>query len=427
MKKICLFCCIICAYIPARSQDIDYAHFIVDTLSSPYFSGRGYTNKGIEKAAEFIGKEFEKWNIQPIQKSYYQQFTISVNTFPDNIEVKLDTNKLIPGIDYLIDASSTRLKGKYPITPIKRNDISTQNKFIQLVRKAGENFIYIDNSEKSSESKEKRKEIDGYIDFLKYSNQISCKGIIIYSDEKLTWDISSSENIRPIIYLHKQLNNNNIKFIDLNIQNKYKTKYRTQNIIGCIRGSEKPDSFIVITAHYDHLGQMGRNVYFPGANDNASGVAMLLNLAKYYSTHQPKYTFVFIALSAEELGVLGAKYFTENPTFELKNIKFLINFDLAGTGEEGIRVVNGSVYKKQFDTLCTLNLKYNLLPKVDIRGEACNSDHCMFYQKNVPCFYIYTQGGIKAYHDLFDKPETLPLTEFTDYCRLMILFFEKLE
>jgi len=214
--------------------------------------------------------------------------------------------------------------------------------------------------------------------------------------------------------------------IDLIIECKFIKNYTTQNITGIIKGSSVPDSFIVVIAHYDHLGQMGAATYFPGANDNASGVAMILNLASYYAKNPPKYSMVFIALSGEELGILGAKEFTENPLIRLDRIKFLINFDLAGTGEEGIRVVNGSIYKDKFDLLVKLNNEYQLLPKVDIRGAACNSDHCYFYQKGVLCFYIYTQGGIKAYHDIYDKPETLPLTEFVDYCKLMVKFFDEI-
>ena len=183
---------------------------------------------------------------------------------------------------------------------------------------------------------------------------------------------------------------------------------------------------IVVLAHYDHLGKMGRDTYFPGANDNASGVAMILNLAKYYSANKPEYTMVFVALGAEELGLLGAKAFTDNPPVDLKKIKFLVNFDLAGTGDEGIKVVNGSVFRNKFDLLTRINDEKKLLPKVDIRGPACNSDHCLFYQKGVPCFYIYTLGGIQAYHDVSDKSDTLPLTEFVDFCSLIIEFFDRM-
>jgi Zn-dependent M28 family amino/carboxypeptidase len=172
---------------------------------------------------------------------------------------------------------------------------------------------------------------------------------------------------------------------------------------------------------------MGSDVYFPGANDNSSGVALLLTLAKYFSSQPHKYSVAFIATSAEEMGMLGSGHFVENPMFDLGSIVFLVNFDLAGTGEDGIKVVNGSIYKDKFDLLKNLNLEKNYVRSVQIRGPACNSDHCMFHEKGVPCFYIYTLGGIQAYHDIYDKPETLPLTSFENYSRLMIDFFENIK
>ena len=103
----------------------------------------------------------------------------------------------------------------------------------------------------------------------------------------------------------------------------------------------------------------------------------------------------------------------------------MINFDLAGTGDDGIKVVNGKVYQDKFNLLTQLNDKNQLLPAIEIRGEACISDHCMFYRKGVPSFYIYTLGGISAYHDIYDIPSTLPLTEFEDYFKLITLFVEE--
>jgi Zn-dependent M28 family amino/carboxypeptidase len=171
---------------------------------------------------------------------------------------------------------------------------------------------------------------------------------------------------------------------------------------------------------------MGKETMFPGANDNASGVSLLLNLVKHFSTTKPKYTIVFIAFAAEEIGLVGSRYFTEHPVFPLSNIKFLINFDLAGTGDDGIQVVNGKTYQQKFDLISKLNDDGKLLKQIKIRGEACNSDHCMFHAKGVPCFYIYTLGGIQAYHDIYDRAETLPLTDYQDYYTLLLKFIATL-
>ena len=200
----------------------------------------------------------------------------------------------------------------------------------------------------------------------------------------------------------------------------------TRNVAGYIKGSTCPDSFIFITAHYDHLGLMGKGTYFPGANDNASGIALLLNLAEYFSKHPPRFTLVFLALSGEEPGLLGSQYFCENPTVELSRIKFLVNLDLAGTGDEGIVVVNGSIFPKYFDMLLKINDKEKLLPLIKKRGEACNSDHCPFYRKGVPSFFIYTTGGSKAYHDLNDRPENLTYTGFEGVVVLLADFIQQI-
>jgi Zn-dependent M28 family amino/carboxypeptidase len=154
---------------------------------------------------------------------------------------------------------------------------------------------------------------------------------------------------------------------------------------------------------------------------------MLLSLAKYYKENPHKYSIVFIALGAEEMGILGAKYYVKNPLFDLDRIRFLVNFDMAGTGDEGIKVVNGTVFRKEFDLLNELNKQNNYIHSVNIRGESCNSDHCMFYRQGVPSFFIYTMGGIQAYHDIYDRFETLPFTAFEGYSELMINFFDTFE
>ena len=133
-----------------------------------------------------------------------------------------------------------------------------------------------------------------------------------------------------------------------------------------------------------------------------------------------------MAFAAEEIGLIGSKYFTDHPLFPLKKIKFLLNFDLAGTGDDGIQVVNGKNYQQKFDLLTKLNDQDKLLKQIKIRGEACNSDHCMFHNKGVPCFFIYTLGGIQAYHDIYDRAETLPLTEYQDYFTLLVRFISNL-
>lgn len=409
----------------AVAQDMDYSRKVIQTLTSAAFKGRGYVANGDQVASAFIAREFEKSHLIPLNKgSYFQDFQLSVNTFPGKVRVKLNNTKLKTAVDYLIDATSPAVHGKFKVIPIGRTDINTPEKFEALIHKAAASFILLDNRDAGKESAEDQRIISAHVRALRSSEKLNFKGLIIFTTEKLTWTTLTYQNSRPVIQVNRpELDPKTIQTITVDVDSKLVPDYQTRNVAGMIKGYSGSDSALVITAHYDHLGMLGRKVYFPGANDNASGTTFMLNLMRYYAQHQPKYNTVFIAFSGEEIGLLGSKAFVKNPLFDLKKIKFLVNFDLAGTGEEGIKVVNGTIFRKQFDLLSQLNTQYHLVPKVEIRDEACKSDHCPFYQQGVPSFFIYTMGGIQAYHDVYDKAETLPLTEFEHYFQLMVKFF----
>ncbi len=124
--------------------------------------------------------------------------------------------------------------------------------------------------------------------------------------------------------------------------------------------------------------------------------------------------------------MLGSGFFADHPLFSLAKIKFLVNLDLVGTGIDGITIVNATEFPEQFEMLSRINESGRNPMNIKKRGKACNSDHCPFFTKGVPCFFIYTLGGIAAYHDPDDRPETLPLTAFGSLSRLLIAFGEKL-
>jgi Zn-dependent M28 family amino/carboxypeptidase len=102
-----------------------------------------------------------------------------------------------------------------------------------------------------------------------------------------------------------------------------------------------------------------------------------------------------------------------HPLVPLKNIKFLVNLDLLGTGEQGATVVNGRIFDAPYRRLVALNDAHHYLPQLAPRGRAANSDHFPFSEAGVPAFFIYTRGGSTAYHDVNDRPEALSLAGFT--------------
>lgn len=423
MKNLLISLVFLFISLPFYGQDLDYTKAIIEKLASPDFVGRGYVEDGDKRAAEFIRSEYADIGLEKFGDDYFQHFNIDVNIFPGKMLLKVDNKIFEPGKDYLVDPMSSSVNGKYKTYVVRKEDLLVDEKVKEAVQNTVNKFLVIDEREFESANDEEKKKLNELINFLKYSPQIQTAGTIILTEEKLTWGASTFQLTKPIFILKSDQDFRKMNKVEVRIDAERVKNYETQNIIGYVKGEEIPDSFLVLTAHYDHLGKMGEDVYMPGANDNSSGVAMLLNLAKYFKENPPKYSIVFIALGAEELGILGAKYYTEKPQFGLSAIKFLVNFDLAGTGEEGIKVVNATLHNEAFSRLKELNRSNDLLVAVKPRGPACNSDHCMFHKKNVPCFYIYTLGGIQAYHDIYDRYETLPLTDFEDYVNLMIDFF----
>ncbi|MFN8208976.1 MAG: M28 family peptidase [Bacteroidales bacterium] len=398
----------------ADAQDSTYARRVVKKLASPSLHGRGYLGKGQEKSAAFIRKEFRKMGLKPLGKEYYQKFHFPVNTFPGRQELSVNGRRLVPGKDFLADPGSPSLQGCYYF----RDSVT-----------GSECHAYpAEGNEMTG-----RQSISGAACNLRVPGTIILHGVdgseagrIRVLHNKLIWSVSTSQKKTAGMDLLAKDSLLFLKKLEISISARMKTA-ETQNVIACLPGTRRPDSLIFFTAHYDHLGMMGKKVYFPGANDNASGVALMLDLARYFTQHPPEYSLIFMASAAEEAGILGSLYFCEHPLVDLSRIRFLLNLDLAGTGSEGIMVVNATVFPTEFELLKKINERSDLLKAVKSRGEACNSDHCAFYRKGVPCFFIYTMGGITAYHDIYDRAETLPLDAYMSYCRLLLNFTQVLQ
>ncbi len=411
--------------INARAQDIEYAREVVKILTSDSLAGRGYVEDGDKKAAEFIRSQFIEFGLTSITDNYYQSFEIPINTFPDSIHLSIDGIELTVGDDFHVFPGSPSLNGEFDIVFVEKDEIFDLTALERKLELARGKVLVIDEYPDSLMDQSTRNRLSQIIQFLTRHPNNPAAATIILTSQKLTWYGSQVVDAKTSFRMQKDSFNKNASRIKIELNSEFINLYETQNVIGLIEGLNH-DSVIVVMAHYDHFGKMGQAL-FPGANDNASGTAMLLSLAKHYSINQPEYSILFTAFGAEELGLIGSKYFVDRPPIDLSNVKFMLNFDIAGTGDEGIQVVNGSVYREDFDLLVELNQLNDLLPNIKIRGAACISDHCNFDRLEIPGFYIYTLGGIRAYHDIFDRAETLPLTEFEDYFKLMTLFIDSID
>lgn len=187
---------------------------------------------------------------------------------------------------------------------------------------------------------------------------------------------------------------------------------KAQNIIGFLdNGAEFT---IVIGAHFDHLG-LGKQgsskddhpegKIHNGADDNASGVAGLLELARYFSGNNVKepYNFLFIAFGAEELGLLGSRHFVNNPTLPLSKINFMSNMDMIGRYNPDRGVGIGGFGTSDEWPIIFEPVKSDIKFFTDAAGSG-GSDHGSFYAKQIPVLFFHT-GGHDDYHKPSDDAE----------------------
>ncbi|MFL5731209.1 MAG: M28 family metallopeptidase [Cytophagaceae bacterium] len=406
--------------ILCQAQDMNRVRKYLKVLCAPKMAGRGYVKEGDKKAAAFLKKEFEKIGLQAFKGTYFQHFNMDINTFPGKAVLKDDFHTLVTGKDYIVNPISGSGKGSYPVKYLDTlifSDASLRSRFLSE-NNSGVVFVY--------EARHYQKMTELGIEYLNKIHEAAC--IIELEDRKLTASLSGNQFSHPFFKVKKEAFNTTTKKISFDLDAKLIKNYQSQNVIGYIRGKSKPDSMIIVSAHYDHLGKMGKKTYFPGANDNASGISMLLELARHYATpgNEPEYTIFFMAFGGEEAGLLGSKYFTEHPYFFLTRIRFMINLDLLGTGDDGMMVVNATLNPAEFSLLESINQQKKYLPVIKKRGAAANSDHYYFSERDVPAFFFYTLGGIAAYHDIYDKPQTLPLTRFKEVFLLITDFIREI-
>ena len=182
-------------------------------------------------------------------------------------------------------------------------------------------------------------------------------------------------------------------------------KAKTMNVVGLLPGNT--DGFVVIGAHYDHLGMGGESSRAPdtvavhyGADDNASGTAMLIEMAQRVSIEKPERGIIFIAFGAEEMGLLGSRYFVENPLVDLKQIKVMFNCDMVGRlNEEKMLMIGGTGTALETDSLLSIGLDSTLFNIAKSPGGTGPSDHSSFYSGGIPVLFFST--GV---HDQYHTP-----------------------
>jgi hypothetical protein len=211
---------------------------------------------------------------------------------------------------------------------------------------------------------------------------------------------------------------------------------KTRNIIGFLDNRAK--TTVVIGAHYDHLGDDGqgtsldpnpKNKIHNGADDNASGVAGVIELARYFANNgiNENNNFVFVCFSGEELGLLGSKYFTEHPPFDLTTADFMINMDMIGRLDPKTKnlLINGTGTSPVWEPLLKKIDTGDLKITTDSSGTG-PSDHTSFYLKNVPVLHFFT-GSHSDYHKPSDDVEKINAQGEAEVLKIIIRVIESLD
>lgn len=398
--------------LQVQAQHPEYARKVIGDLCSEDMAGRGYVKQGAEKAAQYIAAEYKKAGLMSWNGTYFQELGFPVIAYPYEVEIKLDDTDLIPGEEFIVSSGCPSLNGVFDVLYMDSASIDNTTRFNEFMRsRFSGSVIALDvPTSQTLVHKDRLEQIR--------NNTMKARALIYYNQLKLTWGASLEYDPFPRMYVVKGAYKYQPKKATIKIVPEVRD-YAGKNVAGYIKGTTYPDSFIVVSAHYDHLGMMGTWAIFPGGNDNASGVAMMLDLMNEFKEHPPKYSVCFIAFCGEEAGLLGSYYYTEHPLFPLQQISMMLNLDLMATGDKGMTIVNATLFPETFQHMQEINLNGNYLSQVAPRGKAQNSDHYYFSEKGVKAFFLYLMGEYHAYHDIQDTAEAVTLSRYSEAFQLI--------
>lgn len=356
----------------AHAQDTAYVRSIIRSLSADNMYGRGASYKGDSLAAAFLANEMHRLGVLPLAVDYLQHYTYNCYSNEGPVSLRINGNDLEP---------------------------YTQFRVCPTARYA--------TPERLAKASFKKQMKDG-------TWLIGVKQLDTYSP------IVGAERPDPVcVEVLDTLLPKRVKKVEMDIPLQYRANYRSQNVVGYVRGVI--DTMIVFTAHYDHCGTMGDGVVFPGAHDNASGTAAVMDLARMAAMQKPYYTMVFMLFSGEESGLKGSKYAAEHPLIDFGKVKLLCNIDMFCGGDEGLMVFNANDDRTKpfFEQLQQLNQESHAAAEIRPRDNSSNSDHYWF-SKYCPAIFLLTMGQpYGGYHDPADTCEACGLGHYHDFMQMI--------
>lgn len=401
------------------AQDLPLYKKVVKELSSAKYQGRGYAYDGANKAGKYLEKEFLKAGVDEV---VCQPFKLDINTFPGAMKMVVDGRKVQAGVDFTLREFSPGVKGNFKLYHIDTTNYNSEKIFADLARPEYKDAMVVCDFWFTYKHSADFKRLQS----RKQTPTVA--GLIYTWSEPLKFYKAYGERIieKPMIWATSSALSANAKSVELDIENKFLKDYECFNVIAKVEG-KRHDSCYVFTAHYDHLGNLGRKVYYAGAHDNASGTAAIVTLAAHYAKNRPEYDIYFIAFSGEDAFLRGSEWYAQNPTVPLKQIKYLFNLDMIGDNNPTQYCEVSNEGEQGYELFVKINNSKKYFKSLD-RGElAGNSDHYPFAQRNVPCIFLENKDGdaFKYYHTTFDTWKRAIFDSYEPTFKLVTDFIEQ--
>ena len=399
------------------AQDIKQYKRVVKELSSAKYEGRGYAEDGANKAGRWIAKEFAKVGADEV---VCQPFTLNINTFPGKMDMIVDGKRFVPGVDFTLREFNPSIKGEYKLYYIDMENYDADKMFADLASAEYSGAFVVCDFMFSYQHFE---------DFKKLQSASECSNVgFIYTWEApLKFYKAYGEVVRekPIIWVTPDFPMD-AKVVKVDIENEFLENYECFNVIAKVEG-KRHDGCYVFTAHYDHLGKLGKRVYYPGAHDNASGTAAIITLAAHYAKNTPEYDIYFIAFSGEDANLRGSVWYAEHPTVPLDQIKYLVNLDMIADNNPELYCEVSDEGVAGFELFEKINAEEGYFEALDRQKLADNSDHYPFAERGVPCIFFMNENGdaFKYYHTVYDTWENTILCNIEPTLNLIMAFIEK--
>ena len=400
-----------------NAQDLAHYKRVVRKLSSSRYQGRGYAKDGANKAGKYLVKEFAKAGVD---KVIVQPFTLDINTFPGKMKMWVDEKKQIPGVDFTVREFNPSIKGSFPLYYIDTANYDAEKIFNDLAKPENQGcFVVCDFMFSYKHGKDFKR--------MQSKDFNAVAGILFTWEEPMKFYKAYGEKVydKPVIWVPYRFPKD-AKTVKVDMDNKFLKDYECFNVIAKVEGRHH-DSCFVFTAHYDHLGNLGKRVYYAGANDNASGTAAIVTLAAYYAQNPPEYDMYFIAFSGEDANLRGSEYYANHPVVPLEQIKYLFNIDMIGDNNPVQYCEVSDEGMRGFALFEAINNENHYFKALNRGKLAANSDHYPFAMRHVPCIFLENEEGdaFKYYHTIYDTYENAIFDSYEPIFRMVTNFVER--